>query len=82
MNLSFKAAADRPTGKIALTGGRIVTMRDAEKTREVIENGVVVINGSRIEAVGPASKVTPPWWRTPAKTPFFWVAPVFGSATT
>ena len=40
--------------RIALTGGRIVTMRDALNVEEVIENGVVLVDGHRIEAVGPA----------------------------
>ncbi|HKY32396.1 MAG TPA: amidohydrolase family protein [Candidatus Polarisedimenticolia bacterium] len=60
MDLAFKAPADRPSGRIALTGGRVVTMRDAGRTREIIENGVVVVNGGRIEAVGHASQVRPP----------------------
>ncbi|MGH9870012.1 MAG: amidohydrolase family protein [Candidatus Polarisedimenticolia bacterium] len=60
LGLAFKAPADRPAGLVALTGGRVVTMRDAGRTREVIENGVVVIEGNRIKAVGHASKVTPP----------------------
>ncbi|MCP3979158.1 MAG: amidohydrolase family protein [bacterium] len=58
--LGFAAAADRPQGTIALTGARIVTMRNADKEQEVIENGTVLVNGNRIEAVGPASKVKLP----------------------
>jgi len=60
LSLSFKAPADKPAGRIALVGARIVTMRDADRTREIIEDGVVVVNGNRIEAVGPASRVKPP----------------------
>ena len=40
------------TGKVALVGARIVTM--ADDAGGVIESGVVVINGNRIEAVGDA----------------------------
>jgi imidazolonepropionase-like amidohydrolase/Tol biopolymer transport system component len=60
VDVSFEVPADRPAGTIALLGGRVVTMRDAEHTREVIEDGVVVVEGHRIVAVGPASEVTVP----------------------
>jgi imidazolonepropionase-like amidohydrolase/Tol biopolymer transport system component len=46
--LGFGASQVKPDGRIALTGARIVTMRG----EEVIENGTIVINGDRIEAVG------------------------------
>ena len=47
--------ADHP----AVTGGRVVTMRGAwGGEREVIENGVVVIEGNRIRAVGSADEVS------------------------
>ncbi|RIX29200.1 amidohydrolase family protein [Sphingomonas edaphi] len=46
--LGVTASQARPTGSIALTGARIVTM----KGDEVIENGTVVIEGDRITAVG------------------------------
>jgi Tol biopolymer transport system component/imidazolonepropionase-like amidohydrolase len=60
LHLGFKVAADRPAGRIALTGARVVTMRDADERQEVIENGVVLVQGNRIEAVGPAGKVSIP----------------------
>ena len=45
----------------AITGGRIVTMRDAwNGVEEVIENGTVVVQGNRIVAVGPAGEVAVP----------------------
>ena len=46
--IGFEQASDRPAGKIALTGGRVVTM----KGDEVIEGGTVLVDGNRIVAVG------------------------------
>lgn len=46
----------KPSGTVALTGGRLITM----KGREVIENGTVVITDNRITAIGPSSQVRPP----------------------
>ncbi|MCV2884557.1 amidohydrolase family protein [Aestuariibacter sp. AA17] len=60
INLSFTQKADSPTGYKALIGGTIVTMRDADNTKEVIENGVVLIKGNKIEAVGSVDDVTVP----------------------
>ncbi len=60
LDLSFRTAADRPSGRIALTGARLVTMRDADHTQEVIENGVVIVSGNRIETVGQAGRVRIP----------------------
>lgn len=47
-NISFSRGYDVPSGTIALTNARIITMRG----NEVIENGTVVINGNRITAIG------------------------------
>ncbi len=60
IDLGFSIAADRPAGRIALTGARVITMRGSEQTREIIDNGVVLVNGNRIEAVGPAHEVSIP----------------------
>ena len=60
LDLRFTLAADRPEGQIALRGARIVTMRDADAGQEVIENGIVLIAGNRIEAVGRAEDVDIP----------------------
>jgi imidazolonepropionase-like amidohydrolase/Tol biopolymer transport system component len=49
-SLSIRLRSDRPDGKVALTGARLVTM--AGEDGGVIENGVVVIEGNRIKAVG------------------------------
>ncbi|CAM3655194.1 amidohydrolase family protein [Roseateles saccharophilus] len=46
--IGFEQASDKPSGKLALTGARIVTM----KGDEVIEGGTIVVDGNRIVAVG------------------------------
>ncbi|GLS02396.1 bifunctional TolB-family protein/amidohydrolase [Brevundimonas denitrificans] len=56
INLGFTAQADVPEGRMALTGARIITMNGAE----VIENGVIVIEGNRIVAIGPLAATTIP----------------------
>ncbi|HEY9234925.1 MULTISPECIES: amidohydrolase family protein [Phenylobacterium] len=56
IDISFTQAAAAPQGRIAFTGARIVTM----KGDEVVENGTVVVNGNRIEAVGPSASVAVP----------------------
>jgi len=58
--LSMVVESDRHDGKIALTNGRIVTMRDAQNQQEVIESGVVLIEGHRIVAVGTMDEIEIP----------------------
>jgi imidazolonepropionase-like amidohydrolase/Tol biopolymer transport system component len=64
--IGFSAEADVPEGRIALVGGRVLTMApgsggsSARADAEVIENGVVVIEKNRIVAVGPRGSVTIP----------------------
>jgi len=57
-SLAIIASADMPTGIVALTGARIVTMSDEEGG--VIENGVVIVEGNRIIAVGSTDEVEIP----------------------
>lgn len=56
-SLSLRLRSDRPDGKVALTGARLVTM--ASEDGGVIENGVVVVEGNRITAVGDADTNIP-----------------------
>jgi imidazolonepropionase-like amidohydrolase/Tol biopolymer transport system component len=58
LSLSMEVAADKPTGVVALTGARIVTM--AAKDGGIIDNGTIVIRGDRIVAVGPRGQVAIP----------------------
>lgn len=55
-NIGFRIATDKPAGKLALVGAKIVTM----KGDEVIDDGVIVIDGNRIAAVGPKSSTEIP----------------------
>ncbi len=56
LNISFTQPYAEPAGMIALTGARIITMNGDE----VIENGMIVTDGNRIVAVGPASEIDLP----------------------
>jgi len=55
-HLGFKQKADRPSGLIAFVGGKVVTMEGDQ----VIENGVVLVEGNKIKAIGKQSEVTLP----------------------
>ncbi len=48
--LAVSLSTDRPTGVLALSGARIVTMVGPDGG--IIDNGVVVVDGNRIRAVG------------------------------
>ena len=56
-SLSQTVRADVPTGTVAFTGAKIVTMNGPNGG--VIENGTVVVQGNRILAVGDASTAIP-----------------------
>ena len=58
MSLAVSMPADRPTGTVALVGARIVTM--AGEDGGIIDDGVVLIEGNRIRAVGPRGQVNIP----------------------
>lgn len=58
VSLAMTATADKPSGILALTGARVVTMTGADGG--VIENGVIVIDGSRIVSVGALASTTIP----------------------
>ena len=57
-NLSISVRSAKPSGAVALVGARIVTM--AGENGGVIENGVILIEGNRIAAVGSAAAMTYP----------------------
>jgi imidazolonepropionase-like amidohydrolase len=48
VNIAFKEPYDKPRGRFALIGARIITMRGDE----IIDEGTIVIDGNRIVAVG------------------------------
>ena len=50
LDLSMMVASDKPSGLVALTGAKIITM--ANEDGGVIESGTVLIRNNRIEAVG------------------------------
>ena len=56
VKIGFMQASDRPAGKIAIVGGKVVTM----KGDEVLDDAVVVIDGNRITAIGSANSVAIP----------------------
>jgi imidazolonepropionase-like amidohydrolase/Tol biopolymer transport system component len=58
VSLAMEVAADKPAGTVALVGARIVSMADA--AGGIIDDGVVVIRGDRIVAVGQRGAVTIP----------------------
>ncbi|HEX8642351.1 MAG TPA: amidohydrolase family protein [Allosphingosinicella sp.] len=58
VSLAVGARADRPQGQVALVGARIVTMNGEDGG--VIEDGIVLVEGNRIRAVGPRASVAIP----------------------
>lgn len=50
ISMAMTVRAAKPSGTVAFTGARILTM--AHKTKGVIENGTIVITDNRITAVG------------------------------
>ena len=73
VDISFDAQTDAPTGTVAFTGARIITMagegwdggvaggaESGSGLPAVIENGTIVVEANRITAVGPADAVQVP----------------------
>ena len=57
INLSMQVETAKPSGTVALTHARIITM-NAE--RDVIESGTIIVTDNRIEAVGASDEVEVP----------------------
>ena len=58
ISLSMPMKSDRPSGLVAFTGARVVTM--ADKSGGIIDNGVVLVENDRIKAVGRAGELAIP----------------------
>jgi imidazolonepropionase-like amidohydrolase/Tol biopolymer transport system component len=58
ISLAFTAEANKPSGTIALTGARIITM--ADDAGGIIENATILIKDNRIEAIGPTTDIEIP----------------------
>lgn len=56
IKIGVTASVDKPSGRIAFTNARIITMNGDE----VIANGTIVINGDEIEAIGTSAEITVP----------------------
>ena len=56
LKVGLNALVDKPSGRIAFRDARIITMNG----NQVIENGVIVVKGDHIEAIGSAAEVTIP----------------------
>ena len=54
--IKLEIKTDKPSGRIAFTNARIITM-DGDK---VIENGTIIINQNKIEAIGTNSEISVP----------------------
>ena len=56
INLSYQQKVDIPSGRVAFVGGTVITMEG----EQVIENGVVLVEGNKIKAVGTKAQVKIP----------------------
>ena len=54
--LGYQEKADKPSGRVAFVGGKVITM----EAEQIIENGVVVVEGNKIIAVGQQGQVDIP----------------------
>ncbi|MGB3049317.1 amidohydrolase family protein, partial [Dokdonella sp.] len=60
VDVGLSVAYDAPGEMFAFTGARLVTMNDAESQQEVIEDGVLVVDGNTIKAIGARGAVAIP----------------------
>ena len=63
LSLSMEVPAAKPTGTVALTGARVVTMREGNGRGAdggIIDDATILIRGDRIVAVGPRAEVAVP----------------------
>ena len=60
VDLGFSVNADTPDSVIALVGGTVVTMHEADTQQEILSDGVVVIEKNRISAVGVRGEIDIP----------------------
>lgn len=58
VSLSMKVTADKPKGTVAIVGARVVTMKGVDGG--AIDDGVILIEGDRIKAVGKRGEVVIP----------------------
>ncbi|QKX06233.1 amidohydrolase family protein [Aquimarina sp. TRL1] len=56
IDIKLSYTPDTPTGRIAFTHARIITMEN----EEVIEDGTILIHGNKIEKIGPTAEVSLP----------------------
>ena len=56
VRVELDAPRDLPTGRLLLSGARLITMQGDE----VIERGDILVDGNRIAAVGPSGSLTVP----------------------
>src|SRR5690554_6453368 len=56
IKIRLEVPVDKPKGRIAFTNARVITMEGDQ----VIQNGTIVINQNRIEALGAATEVNVP----------------------
>lgn len=57
IDIGPKIKSDKPSGKVALTNTRIITM---DNDRQVIENGTIIINENKIESIGKKEYISIP----------------------
>lgn len=60
VRIGFAAASDAPSGVVAITGGQVITMAGERGREVVIHNGVVIVEGNRIKAVGKSGEIEVP----------------------